>query len=157
MCDESDDLFQLCTVLEEQVEKIIKAFPSNKAPGPDKVSAWVLKDSLPVTLSTITSIMNVSFCSNIFANAWKTAEVSPVLNSGDFEDPSNTRPISLLPILSKVSEKLAQCQFVDYLTIENKLWKTQSGNRKLHSTETAHLHVTDELLKGYSSPKTSVA
>lgn len=87
ICDESDDLFQFCTVLEEQVDKIIKAFPSNKAPGPDKVSARVLKDSLPVTLSTITSIMNVSFCSNTFAKAWKTAEVSPVLKSGVLKSP----------------------------------------------------------------------
>ena len=70
------------------------------------------------------------------AKAWKIAEVIPILKSGNFEDPCNNRPISLLPILSKVSERLAHGQFVDYLTANKILAKTQSGNRKLFPTET---------------------
>ena len=53
---------------------------------------------------------------------------------------------SVLPILSKVSEKLAHCQFVDYITTSKRLSEHQSGNRKCHSTETALLHVTVDLL-----------
>ena len=74
------------------------------------------------------------------------AEVTLVLKSGDFEDPCNNRPISLLPMLSKVSERLAHRQLVDYLTKKKKLAKSQSGNCKLHSMETALLCVTDDLL-----------
>ena len=81
--------------------------------------------------------------------------MTPIPKSGNSEDPCNYRPISLLPILSKVSERLAHGQFVDYLTANKKLAKTQSGNRKLHSTETALLGVTDELLQAIDDRKIS--
>ena len=72
------------------------------------------------------------------------------------EEPDNNRPISLLPVLSKIAERLAHKQFVDYLTLSKKLSIYQSGNRKLHSTETALLHVTDELLKAMDDKKASI-
>ena len=135
---------------------MVRNLPSNKAPGMDKISARILKDSLPVILPVITTIINGSFSSNIFARAWKTAEVVPVPKSGDPEESGNNRPISLLPVLSKIAERLAHKQFVDYLTLSKKLSIYQSGNRKLHSTETALLHVTDELLKAMDDKKASI-
>ena len=99
--------------------------------------------------------MNSSFSSNTFAKVRKIAEVTPVLKAGDIEDPSNCRPISLLPILSKVSERLAHGQLTKFLTENEKLSKTQSGNRKLHSTETALLHVTDDFLMAMDEKKIS--
>ena len=140
--DQCPEAFQFHMVLDKVVERVIKGFSLNKAPGYDRVSARVLKDSLPVILPSITSIMNNSFYTGKFARAWKIAEVIPILKSGNPEDPCNNRPISLLPILSKVSERLAHGQFVDYLTANKKLAENQSGNRKLHSTETALLCVT---------------
>ena len=55
--------------------------------------------------------------------------------------------MSLLPILSKVIERLAQKQFSDSLTSNTKLSIHQSGNKKHNSTETALVYVTDQLLK----------
>ena len=91
--------------------------------------------------------MNNSVYTGTFAWTWKTSEVTPIVKYGNPEDPCNNRPISLLSILSKVAERLAPEQFIDYLTVNKKLAKTQSDNRKLHSTETAHLSVTDDLLQ----------
>ena len=76
------------------------------------------------------------------------------LKSGDFEDPSNNRPISLLPILSKVSEHLAHRQLVDYLSTE-KLVTTQSGNRSFHSTDYPPC-LTDDFLLAMDSKRVSV-
>ena len=56
-----------------------------------------------------------------FPKAWKIAEVIPILKEGNSEEPANNRPISLLPILSKVSERLAHMQFVEFLTMHDKL------------------------------------
>ena len=84
------------------------------------------------------------------------AEVTPVLKSGNPEDPCNHRPLSLLPMLSKVSERLAQRQFVDYITTNKKLSENQSGNRKCHSTETALLHVTDDFFMATDKSEVSV-
>ena len=149
-------LFEFQSVTEEEVGKIIRSLPSNKAPGLDKVTARVLKDSLPTTLSAITNPVNTSFSSNTFARAWKLAEVMPLVKSGDADEPSNTRPISLLPIMSKVCERAAHSQFTNFLDQNEKIAKLQNGNRKLHSTETALLYFTDEILKNMDDKKVSV-
>ena len=149
-------LFEFQSVTEEEVGKIIRSLPSNKAPGLDKVTARVLKDSLPTTLFAITNPVNTSFSSNTFARAWKLAEVIPLVKSGDADKPSNTCPISLLPIMSKVCERAAHSQFANFLEQNEHIAKLQNGNRKLHSTETALLYFTDEILKNMDDKKVSV-
>ena len=84
------------------------------------------------------------------------AEVIPLVKSGDVDEPSNTRPISLLPIMSKVCERAAQSQFANLLEQNENIAKLQNGNRKLHSTETALLYFTDEILKNMDDKKVSV-
>jgi len=75
------------------------------------------------------------------------AEVIPIEKSGDYEDPDKIRPVSLLPIVSKECEISALSQFMDFLDSVDIIHYLQSGNRKFHSTETAFLRYTDELLK----------
>ena len=135
---------------------VILNLPSNKAPGFDKTPARIPKGSLPATLHIITSLMNNSFKSNTFARVRKIAEVTCVPKDGDAGNPCNNRPISLLPVLSKVNERLANRQFVKFLDNSNKISKFQSGNRKHHSTETALLSVTDDLLKAMDEKKISI-
>ena len=154
--DVSPELFVLHQVTENQVERVIRSLPSNKAPGMDKISSRILKDSLPSTLTTITHIVNNSFVTNTFARAWKTAEVTPILKCGNPDVPNNYRPISLLPIVSKVTERLVHGQLMEHLIRNNKLAAHQSGNRKLHSTETALLYVTDQFLQAMDSKKVSI-
>lgn len=155
---ERPEIFQVQfhAVSDKDIESFIRGFAPNIAPGYDKVSVPVMMDSLPAILPVITSIMNNSFNTKTFARSWKIAEVTPVLESGDSEEPCNNRPFSLLPVLLKVSERLAPRQFVDFLSANKKLAKTQSGNRKLHSTETALLCVTDDLLRAMDDKKVYV-
>ena len=61
---------------------------------------------------------------------------------------NNNRPISLLPALSKVCERVAYNQFVTYLTTKERLTTKQSGNKKWFSTETSLIHTTEAFLKG---------
>ena len=53
-------------------------------------------------------------------------------------------------------ERLPHKQFVDFLSVNNKLSTHQNGNRKLHSTETAVIYVTDELLKAMDEKSISI-
>ena len=149
-------LFEFQPVTEEEVGKIIRSLPSTKTPGLDKVTARVLKDSLPMTLSAITNLVNTSFSSSTFAQVWKSAEVIPILKSGDSDEPSNTRPISLLPIMSKVCERSAHSQVVKFLDQNGKNSRLQSGNRRFHSTETTLLYFADEILKNMDDKKVSM-
>ena len=128
---------------------------TSKTPGCDKVNAKILKDSSPVIAPIITSLIN-SFTLSTFPLPWKKAEIVLILKSGDTEEPANTRPISLLPILSKVCERAAHLQLTNFLHSNNVIHHRQSGNRKLHSTEAALLHFTDELLNNMDQKKISV-
>ena len=114
----------------KEVEKVINSMPTGKAPGNDKITVRVLKNCLPSILSTLTAIINDSFISGTFPKLWKTAEVTPILKQGDHEKPDNNRPISLLPILSKVCERIALNQFMAYLVSNKRLSTNQSGNKK---------------------------
>ena len=138
------------------VNRIIKNLPSNQAPSCNKANAKILKDSLPVIVPIVTSLINNSFSSNSFPHSWKKAEVVPIPKCGESEEPANTRPISLLPILSKVCERAAHSQFVNFLDSNNIIHHLQSGNRKFHSTVTALLDFTDELLSKMDQKKISV-
>ena len=120
---------------------------ANKASGPDKLPVRVIKDCLPVISSTITSLINCSFSTNTFPDVWKIADVIPIPKTGDTEIASNNRPISLLPTMSKICERLAHGQYNDFLCSEDKVSPHQNGNRKLHSTESTLIKVTDDILE----------
>ena len=69
------------------------------------------------------------------------------LKDGDHEIPNNNCPISLLPVLSKLTEKIALNQFNDFLTQQGNLTCHQRGNRKYNSTETLSLLVSGHIFK----------
>ena len=125
--------------------------PSNKAPR--IVPTRVIKDCLPIILPLATSIINASLSSSTFPGIWKTAEITPIPKQGNHKLPNNNRPISLLPALSKVCERVANNQFVTYLTTKKRLTTKQNGSKKWHSTETSLLHMTDPFLKGIDNNK----
>ena len=81
---------------------------------------------------------------SIFPTEWKKAKVFPVHKKDDKSDPNNYRPISVLPTIAKLLERLIYDQPYDSLTRNNLLTKHQSGFRSLHSTVTALLDATNE-------------
>ena len=129
--------------------------PSDKAPGIDKISIRVIKHCLHAILPSVTSIINEFLASNTFPIEWKTAEVVPVLKEGDHEKPNNYRPISLLPVLSKLCERIALNQLMPYLVENDRLSAHQSGNKKWHSTQTSMIYASDRILTAIDQKKTS--
>ena len=85
----------------KQVADVINAMPSNKAPVIDMMRTRVLTESLLITLPFIKSIINASLLSSTFPEVSKTAEITPIPKQGNHELIDNSRPISLLPALSK--------------------------------------------------------
>ena len=141
---------------ETDVKSVINSLVGNKASGYDKISARVLKDSCENIARVTSRLVNNSFKMAAFPKAWKIAEVITIPKEGNSEEPANNRPISLLPILSKVIERLANKQFVEFLTTHDKLSSYQSGNKKMHSAETALINVTDNILKAIGEKSTSL-
>ena len=120
--------------------------PTGKTPGNDKIPLRVIKDCLPAILPTLTSIVSNSLTSGVFPSVWKTAEVIPIHKQSDYEKPENNRPISLLPILSKICERAALNQFMPYLVLNERLSTNQIGNKRWNSTETSLIYTTEKIL-----------
>ena len=107
-------LFEFKAIPQEDVSRIITSMPTNKSPGPDKVNMRAMKDALPYILTSITNIINNSLFTSTYLEAWKLAEVIPLLKDGAHEIAPNNCPLSFLVILSKICEKVALKQFSEY-------------------------------------------
>ncbi len=97
---------------------------------------------------SITSIVNCSFSSGIFPSCLKQAVIQPLLKKSAL-DPlefTNYRPISKLPCISKILEKVVLSQLSSQLSNNDVLDAFQSGFRAGHSTESALLRVSNDLL-----------
>lgn len=141
------DQFRLYPVSCYEIQRIVMSFSSSKAPGFDKVSMSVIKDALPCILPMLTQIVNCSLLMSVFPTVWKKVEVIPLVKEGDHEIPNNNRPLSLLVAASKICERVVLNQLTEYMISRRKFTKHQSGNRKLHSTETLNIFITDKILK----------
>ena len=91
----------------------------------------------------MTIIINQMLHSGIFPDAIKVSKVIPLYKKDDKQLFSNYRPISLLPSISKIFEKVILLQLTEYLDKNNILHQNQYGFRKNHSTELASLHLVD--------------
>ena len=129
---------------EAEVSKVMKSIKTN-ACGVDKISAYFLKMCIQHIIMPITDIVNSSFRQKIFPSRWKKALVKPLPKINIPLSPSDFRPISLLPAISKIMEKLATKQMVEYLKAKKFLDKYQSAYKQNHSTLTALLNITEDI------------
>ena len=134
----------------------IKHLKETSSHGSDGIPLRFIRDSLPVISPCLTCIINTSIVTGVFPNLWKRAIIVPIFKKGDKNDPSNYRPISLLPILSKILEKIIAAQLTQYLTDNSLLTNTQHGFRPGLSTETALLQVADKLYDNMDNKKISI-
>ena len=102
------------------------------------------------------SEVTFSIQTGIFPTQWKEAIVKPLHKSGDTNEPSNFRPVSLLPILSKILEKAVANQLVTFLEENNLLSNCQHAYRKNLSTETALLKVVEEIYEAIENNEISI-
>ena len=98
--------FHFGTVTANEVQAVVMSIPSNKSPGHDTIPIKVYKDCISSILPSITDLINTSLSSSIFPTTWKLAEVVPIPKTDDYELANTNRPISLLPALSKVCERV---------------------------------------------------
>ena len=89
----------------------------------------------------------MSLTSNQFPSRWKIARVTALFKAGEISDLNNNyRPISILPLLSKIIERhVHDCLFY-YLTINNLIYSNQSGFRSEFGTETAVAFIVDGMV-----------
>ena len=136
--------FKLQKIEESKALELLLAADSAKATGYDKIPNKLLKVAAPRICQSLTSLFNLSIETDIFPPELGIANVSPLFKTGDHTDKDNYRPISVIPIVARIFERIIYEQLYTYL-IENELINPQqSGFRSLNSTVTALLDLTNE-------------
>ena len=138
--------FALNKVDEQYVSKIIDNLPNKASCGFDNISTLFLKQISPTIITPMTLLINQVFNTGIFPERLKLAKVIPVFKKGDSKLINNYRPISLLPVISKVLEKIIANQLSKYFE-DNKLFNdNQYGFRTGLSTEYATIELTYRII-----------
>ena len=137
--------------------KIIKNLASKNSSGHDSISARFIKRILETITPPLTHIINQSLCTGIFPDRLKIAKVIPLFKKGDQHILDNYRPISLLPVISKVFEKIVFDQLYQYFTDNDLIFTSQYGFRKLHSTELASIELIDRIAQYMDSGKLALS
>ena len=135
----------LCT--EEEVLHLLQTIDTTKANGPDQISGKMLKMTALSIAYPITVIFNKSIASGVFPTSWKSSYVVPIPKANCYNNPSNYRPVSLLPILSKLLEKHIYSLLNHHLQNTQPLSNFQWGFQAGKSTVTALLETTHNWLQ----------
>ena len=138
--------FQLSPVTSENVLQVIKNLRSDCSTGADQIPTRFIKMVVECLAVPLASIINNCIAKAYFPKQWKIARVSTVPKIDNPVSNDQLRSISVLPVLSKVFEKLVAIQMTNYADHAHLLHDRISAFRKGHSTTTALLRVRDEIM-----------
>ena len=149
--------FNFNTVDHDYICDQIKLLKTKTSFGHDGLSSKLLKYIDTEVGDILACIINQSLLTGIFPDSLKLAKVAPIFKKDDPHLTDNYRPISLLPVISKVFEKVVFKQVYDYFNDNNLLYKNQYGFRKKHSTELAGLEFHDKIVSELDQGKLPLA
>ena len=108
------EIFSFTPVSSDTVEKVISNLNVKKATGVDNISAKIIKACAPVVSIAISNLINISFRSCEFPAGLKRAQVIPLFKKKDPLNKENYHPVSVLPTLSKVYERVMHNQLTEH-------------------------------------------
>ena len=139
--------FEFKAVNETEILGIINDIKPKTSSGVDGLSNKLLKYISKSVIKPITLIINQCLKNGIFPDKLKIAKIIPLHKKGNVHVLDNYRPVSLLPTISKVIEKVMHSQIYSYFTSMDLLYKSQYGFRPHHSTELAAMELIDQVVQ----------
>ena len=127
-----------------EVKNVILKLNTSKSTGYDRISPKLLKDSAEIIAESLTVIFNKPIETGIFPDDLKMSCMSPIHKGESKTECNNYRPISVIPVVAKVFEKLVSGQFMEYLESNQLLSESQAGFRKRSSAVTSLLSNTNQ-------------
>ena len=137
-------MFKFSLIDEKLVLKMFSSLDERKATGPDVISAKLLRMVAQAISLSITYLFNASMQSGQIPTEWKEANIIPVPKSGDKDDVSSYRPVSVIPVLAKIFKSLVHRQLYDYLETNSLLNDAQFGFRPNRSIQYVLLRTVDD-------------
>ena len=133
----------------KEFETAYKSLKRNKASGIDDINSNIVLDFFEELKTPLFYIFRASLREGVFPDEMKIAKVSPIFKGGNNLQAENYRPISVLPVFSKILEKIMYSRVYNYF-VENKLlFPKQSGFQINTSTEHAILELVRNITKSF--------
>jgi hypothetical protein len=129
---------------ESEICSIIKNL-KNASPGHDDIHAKIIKKTCSPILKLLTHLVNLSLSQGNFPDELKIAKVIPLFKANDPTHITNYRPVSVLPVLSKLFERIMYVRLLKFINSNNLLYQYQFGFRKNHSTLLALTVLLDKI------------
>ena len=125
---EKQPIFDFLPIPELTVLRTLQHLPISKATAHPLITNRVLRECAPIICPSITHLFNLSITTGVFPDAWKRATVTPIFkNRGTAGDPSNYRPVSLLPAMGKVLDRIQSYCLLQHLVQHNLISPHQFG------------------------------
>ena len=131
---------------DKTVLEIIQNCRTKNSSGHDRISSKLLKHLAPILAKPLSLTINQSLNTGIFPDQLKIAKILPIHKKDSAHLLENYRPISLLPVISKIFEKVVFDQLTAFFMANKLFFPSQYGFRKHHSTEYAALELTDRIM-----------
>ena len=139
--------FKFKDITENDITSLIKRIRPDVATGSDEISARLLKSAAPAIRTHLRDMVNLSYKSSTFPEALKKAHVKTLHKEGDHNDPAQYRPISILSVISKIFERSAIDQLIEFFIKNNKLNTKQHAYKKQFSTVTCLFGLIESIRK----------
>ncbi len=150
MPDPCDSSIYLFPTSQSEIRKVANSLKPKKSSGYDGISNILLKSVIKELQYPLTIVFNKSFKEGVFPSKMKLAEVIPLYKlKGKKDSMNNYRPVSLLPVISKILERLIQKRISSFLRKKMLLYDSQYGFRCNHSTIDAILQFVGNEVKGF--------
>ena len=153
----NSDSFKMQKVRYSDVVKELTSLRNNTSTGSDEIPINFIKLISDVIASPFTDSINTMIETSTFPHQWKTAWVVPIQKVYYPSDTTDYRPISILPALSKISERLILKQLLCHIEEQLLLKSTATGYRKWHSTGTTLWKFIDVIKKAMKSGEVTLA
>ena len=133
-------------VSDAEMQLIINSL-KDSACGWDELSAVIIKSASEFITPPLVFICNLSLKTSCFPDQLKIAKVIPLFKADDPRIFSNYRPVSVLPVISKILGRIMYNRLVEYLNKNNIIYSKQFGFRKSHSSAMALMLLVDKISK----------
>ena len=142
------DEFQLAD--EVEIKRIVNDM-RNVGGGHDQINTRVFKSTFTAILPQIVHFMNLCLGQSVFPTSLKRAVIKPIYKAGDKQLFNNYRPISLLPVISKLLEKLIYIRLNGHLTFNDIMCNNQFGFRSGMNTYMPLLILQDKITSAFEN------